>query len=80
MMQWSRFACEWLDKWTHYRSRSAIHLSYGKYFEELQHIEDHWLRMRAGAKARWVNALPVPLQKFITQKLGFMVMVAHKPG
>jgi SAM-dependent methyltransferase len=79
-MQWSHFACEWLDKWTHYRSRSAIHSSYGKYFEGLKHIEDHWLRMRAGAKQPLVSILPVPLQKLITQKLGFLVMVAHKPG
>jgi SAM-dependent methyltransferase len=80
LMQWSHFLCEWLDKWTHYRSRSAIHLAYGKYFEGLNHIEDHWLRMRVGAKAPWVNSLPVSLQKLITQKLGFLVMVAHKPA
>jgi SAM-dependent methyltransferase len=79
LMQWSHFQCEWLDKWTHYRSRSAIHRSYGKYFEGLKHIEDHWLRMRTGAKMPWVKSLPVPLQKLITQKLGFLVMVAHKP-
>jgi SAM-dependent methyltransferase len=79
LMQWSHFICEWLDKWTHYRSRSAIHSSYAKHFEGLKHIEDHWLRLRAGRTMPWVKHLPAPVQRFITQKLGFLVMVANKP-
>jgi ubiquinone/menaquinone biosynthesis C-methylase UbiE len=79
LMHWSRFQCEWLDKWTHYRSRGDIHSSYQKYFANVGHIEDHWFRLRVGPSMPMATLLPAALQKFITQKLGFLVMVAQKP-
>jgi SAM-dependent methyltransferase len=79
LLQWSRFQCEWLDKWTHYRSRQDIHSAYSKYFDKIGHIEDHLFRMRVGGDKFLALALPASLQRLIIQKLGFVVMVAHKP-
>jgi ubiquinone/menaquinone biosynthesis C-methylase UbiE len=79
-LQWSRYTCEWLDKWTHYRNRREIHSSYTKYFEKIGHIEEHWFRMRVGPSKPLANLLPASLQRVITQKLGFLVMVANKPA
>jgi SAM-dependent methyltransferase len=79
-LQWSRYTCDWLDKWTHYRTRHDIHSSYTKHFDKVGHIEHHWFRMRVGRDKLLAKILPASLQRLITQKLGFLVMVAHKPA
>ena len=78
VMQWSRFQCDWLDQWTHYRSLSSVHINYNKYFEQIGHIEEHWFRLRVGPNRPLAKWLPATLQRVITQRLGFLVIVANK--
>ena len=76
---WSRDICEWLDKWTFYRSRQTISQAYLAYFTRLSHIEDHWLQARLGTKGPLATCFPARAQKLIARKLGTLVFVASKP-
>lgn len=78
ILRWSREFCEWLDKWTHYRTQEEIHSIYAKYFTELQHIEDYWLQQRLGARKLVAKCLPAFAQKLVARKLGSMVFTARK--
>lgn len=80
VMQWSRFQCDWLDQWTHYRSLANVHSNYNKFFEKIRHIEEDWFRLRVGPDRPMAKWLPAPMQRVITKRLGFLVMVANKAG
>jgi SAM-dependent methyltransferase len=79
VIQWSRNFCEWLDKWTHYRTRREIDSTYNKYFFEICNIEDYWLQQRLGERKMVASLLPTVLQKMVVTKLGMLVFVARKP-
>jgi len=79
VMRWSRDFCEWLDKWTHYRTRREIDLTFSKYFYDIQHIEDYWLQLRFGERKAIVTWLPASIQRLVVRKLAGMVFVARKP-
>lgn len=78
--RWSRDFCEWLDRWTYYRTRKEIDSLYGNCFYDIQHIEDYWLRLKLGG--RWLGAIltltPTSIQKLIVRKLAGLVFVARK--
>ncbi len=78
VVTWSKDFCEWLDKWTYYRTRQEIYLNYTRYFCDIQHIEDYWLLQRLGGKKILVSWLPKSTRRFIVRKLGSMVFVARK--
>jgi SAM-dependent methyltransferase len=80
VMLWSRDFCEWLDKWTHYRTRQTINAIYSQHFCDIQHIEDRWLQLRLGDKKSLVTWLPTSIQKLIVTKLGCMIFVTRKPA
>lgn len=77
-MTWAAETCEWLDKWTYYRTRREIRQAYDSRFHETQHIEDHWLRTRLGDRLRPARALPIGLQRFFVRKLGALALVSRK--
>ena len=79
IMRWSQDFCEWLDKWTHYRTRREIDATYEKYFYDIQHIEDYWLRLRLGKQKIIAGWLSVSAQKLAVRKLCGLVFVARKP-
>ena len=79
VMRWSQDFCEWLDKWTHYRTIQEVDMAYSKHFYDIQHIEDYWLQLRLGGRKPLVDWLPVLAQKQVVNKLGGMVFVASKP-
>lgn len=79
VMRWSQDFCEWLDKWTYYRSQEDIDLIYNKYFSDISHIEDHWLQLRLGRCKKVAAWLPTTTQLLVAKKLGCLVFVAHKP-
>ena len=79
VMRWSEDFCDWLDKWTHYRTKQEINSIYSKYFHDIQHIEDYWLQLRLAGRKSLVARLPASTQKLIVKKLGGMVFVARKP-
>jgi hypothetical protein len=79
VMRWSQDFCEWLDSWTHYRTRKEIHLVYGKYLRDIKHIEDDWLQSRVGRNNRLVACLPTAIQKLLVLKLARMIFIAGRP-
>lgn len=79
IMCWSQDFCEWLDKWTFYRTQQDIDATYNKYFCDIQHIEEYWLKLRLGRRKMIATWLPVKLQQFAVRKLSTMVFVARKP-
>lgn len=80
VMQWSEDFCDWLDKWTYYRTRHEIDTSYSKFFPGIRHIEDYWLKLRLGRRKSLVTWLPTPTQRLIVQKFSTLVFVAQKPN
>lgn len=80
VIRWSQDFCDWLDKWTYYRTQQEISSTYSKYFYDIKHIEDHWLQLRLGGRKSLVAWLPVSTRKLIVKKLGGMVFVARKPS
>ncbi len=79
VMRWSRDFCDWLDNWTHYRSKGEIRSAYGRYFRDIRNLEDSWFQMRLGRRKRLVAWLPASVQGLIVNKLGGLVFVARKP-
>lgn len=82
VMNWSQYWCDWLDKWTYYRTKQEISFTYDKYFCNLVHIEDYWLKLRFGERrivAIPVTSLPISIQQLFVRKLGGLVFVADKP-
>lgn len=79
VMHWSQDFCEWLDRWTYYRTRQEIDSVYNKYFCDVRHIEDYWLQLRLDRKKIVVAWLPASTQQLVVRKLGGLVFVARKP-
>lgn len=70
---WAQGICDWLDKWTYYRSREEIHTTLSKHFGKVEHAEEKWFNARLGDR-------PCPrfLKRFIVRKLAGMVLIAHQ--
>lgn len=78
IMRWSADFCEWLDKWTWYRSSNDIRRSYQKYFTNENDLEGYWLSKRLekfGSLSEWV---PLGVRKLVVRKLGGRVFVVEK--
>jgi len=73
VMRWSRDFCEWLDKWTYYRSRREILERFNRLIGTTAHAEEDWLRARFDGK---LDALPVALQRLIVRKVAGVVLVS----
>ncbi|MPW17425.1 methyltransferase domain-containing protein [Paraburkholderia sp. CNPSo 3157] len=79
VMSWSQEFCEWLDRWTYYRSRQEIDSTYDKYFCDVVHIEDYWLKLRLGERKLIAIWLPTFAQRLVVRKLAGLIFVARKP-
>lgn len=78
IMRWSQDFCEYLDKWTYYRTQDNIQAAYRQYFSDLRHIEDCWLQRRLEKRKRVVSWIPVFLQRLVVRKLGSLVFTVVK--
>jgi len=74
-IQWSKDFCEWLDKWTYYRSRSEIHELFRRLIGTTTHAEEEWLRARFDGR---FDVLPTALQRFIVRKMAGMTLLSVK--
>lgn len=74
-VQWSKDFCDWIDRWTVYRSYTEISAAYGKYFSPMQHIEDDWLSCRLRSSPR-----PIPkwLKRLFVNKMAGLVFTCVK--
>jgi hypothetical protein len=74
--QWSYDFCDWLDKWTYYRSLSELHETFGQYFSEIEHLEDRFV------ERKFPNFLtkiaPACLKRFFSRYLMTQVFVLSK--
>lgn len=76
----SRYWCDWLDRWTHYRDKEEILRSFSRLFSDLTFIEDDWLLQRSGSKRLLVSWMPSGARTLIVRKLGGLVFTASKRG
>ena len=79
ILQWSRDFCEWLDKWTWYRSYRDIHAAFDRRFVKLIHIEEIWLHEKLGQRGAIIAWLPKPILQWSARKLGGLVFLCAKP-
>lgn len=75
ILQWSRDFCEWLDKWTTYRSYREIRAAFDRRFVRLTHIEEQWLQERLGQRAAIIGWLPKQVRQWVVRKLGGLVFI-----
>jgi SAM-dependent methyltransferase len=75
IMHWSRDFCDWLDKWTYYRTRDDIHERFNRVIGETTHAEEQWLRARFNGR---FDAMPTELQRFIVRKMAGLTLVSVK--
>ena len=78
--EWSREACDWIDKWTYYRPYDEIAATLGKRFVRQQHHEAFWLDTRFGAGRPLVRSAPRALQIAVVRKWAGMIGTVRKPG
>jgi SAM-dependent methyltransferase len=82
LMQWSSDVCEYLDRWTHYRSYDEIRAAFGRQFIDFEHIEADWLDRRLdGTRLRPLQGLlPPAVKRLVARKLAGMVFVCRRPS
>ncbi|MBZ0190650.1 MAG: class I SAM-dependent methyltransferase [Candidatus Kuenenia stuttgartiensis] len=78
ILQWSRDFCQWLDRWTWYRSYREICTVFDKRFVRLTHIEEQWLQIRYGRWAMIIGWLPRQIRRWVLRKLAGMVFISIK--
>lgn len=77
-MEWSRDSCDWLDKWTHYRTSAEIDREYSANFADVRSIEVEWLQQRLGSRKSLIAKMPEVVQQEIARKLAGRAIVARK--
>lgn len=75
IMQWSRDFCDWLDKWTYYRTREHIEERFNFLIGETTHAEEKWLSARFNGR---FDALPIEFQRVIVRKTAGLTLVSTK--
>ncbi len=75
IMSWSRNFCDWLDKWTYYRSLAEIHEHFNRIIGKTAHAEEEWLHARFSGR---FDILPTTLQRLIVRKMGGLALVSVK--
>jgi SAM-dependent methyltransferase len=76
VMAWSRDFCEWLDRWTHYRTYDVIRAAFLRQFDSIEHHESDWLLSRLGSRGGLARLLPTWARAFVVRKATGMVFVA----
>jgi SAM-dependent methyltransferase len=79
IIQWSRDFCDWLDRWTHYRSRGEIENFFAVKFSRPVRLEHVWLDFRLN-ESILIKLIPVPLKFLLVSKLAGLVFMVHKGG
>ena len=80
---WAMDKLEWIDKWTHYRSRREIFAAFGRYFRS-EFREPDYIRFRLRDEERlapFARLLDLPLVPAVAaalfRKLAYLVMVSR---
>jgi SAM-dependent methyltransferase len=80
VMTWSRDFCDWLDRWTFYRSYAEIRRGLDARFTDLTHHEAYWLATRFGSRVPMLNVLPAAAQRQVVRRWAGMVATCRKPS
>lgn len=78
MLQWSMGFCEWLDKWTWYRTYSGIHAVFQRRFVKLVYVEEIWLQEIFGQRMAIIGWLSKSMLRWLARKLSRMVFFCTK--
>ena len=76
---WAHQACDYLDRWTVYRSPAVVRRTFDQRFDSRTHIEDAWLLARLGRKATWVRWMPAPVLRCIGRRFFTVAFVCNRP-
>jgi SAM-dependent methyltransferase len=74
VMNWARSFCDWLDKWTYYRSPTDIRNVFARHFTRTEHIEHDWFVARVPQS----RILPPTLRRIAAQKMAGLVLVSER--
>lgn len=78
-LPWARDMCDWVDRFTFYRSREEIRRSFDRVFTEFTHHESRWLDTRFGGRFPWVLPLPVPFKQIVVRCWAGLIIICRKP-
>jgi SAM-dependent methyltransferase len=76
--RWAVDFCDWLSKWTYYRSRTEIETCFGQVFEPPQFLEPDWIRRRFGNRIHFLAHLPDAMLRFVAHKRAGLVFQCRK--
>jgi SAM-dependent methyltransferase len=78
--EWSKYICNYLDLWTHYRTQKNLDLAFEK-FREKKNYEVLWVNERLSANKylkNTISIIPNFVKTFITRKFAHLVFVYKK--
>lgn len=75
LMHGVRSVCDWLDRWTYYRSLTEIHERFNRVIGKTIHAEEQWLSARFNGRC---DRIPVMLQRLIVRKMAGVTLVSVK--
>lgn len=76
--QWCASALDYLDKWTHYRTRAEIDRAFAAHFITPRRLEAQWLGFKF-ADGPAVRAMPAWIRRIVTTSLAGLVFECEKP-
>ncbi len=78
IFEWSRNFCDWLDKWTYYRTYQEIRRAFDSRFVNFAHHEPLWLTTRFGSRLPLLKQAPSSVQTAIVRRWAGMVGTCRK--
>jgi SAM-dependent methyltransferase len=76
--EWVRHKCDWIDRWTHYRTYPEIHRAFARHFTDLRHLEADRLDKRLGPGHPVTRLAPAWLKRVLTRRLACLVLLATR--
>lgn len=76
--RWAVDFCDWLSKWTYYRTKPEIEACFSQMFAHPQYIEPDWMRRRFGNRLRYMKYLPDAVLRLVAQKRAGLVFQCQK--
>jgi SAM-dependent methyltransferase len=77
---WSEEACDWIDKWTYYRTYDELRRLFAVRFVDFEHHEAYWLSTRFGTRRPFVTNMPDIVKIAVVRKWAGMVGTCRKPA
>ncbi len=74
--EWCIHKCNWLDKWTYYRSKKDIKMIFNKYFKYSKNIEKLYLKKKFPMAKSLIDLIPTKLINLFVNKFATLAFIS----